>query len=66
MQEILGGLSLIIVGGGLILFPKKVFELTERWKSDNNTQMSHSYQIIIRVVGVVLIITGLIVASGRK
>ena len=66
MQEILGGLSLIIIGGGLILFPQKVYELTEKWKSNENTQMSHSYKIIIRVVGTVLIIAGLIVASGRK
>lgn len=66
MQEILGGVSLLIIGGGLILFPQKVYELTERWKSNENTQMSHSYKIIIRVVGTVLIITGIIVALSNK
>lgn len=62
MQEVIGGGSLALIGLLFIIFPEKIYELTERWKYNSNAQMSYAYKIVLRIVGAVLVIAGICVA----
>lgn len=63
MQELIAGILLAIIGLILLIFPDKVFQLTEKWKIRNgNIEMSSSYEIVLRVVGLVLAVIGILVA----
>ncbi len=62
MQEKIAGLCLILIGILLILFPKVVFDLTEKWKYANKrAEISDMYKLILRLVGIVLCVVGLVV-----
>lgn len=64
MQEMIAGVSLIIIGLFLAFFPEKVYTVSEKWKSknNNNLEISSTYKMILRIVGAVLIIVGAVVA----
>lgn len=63
MQELIAGIVLAMIGLVLLIFPSKVFQLTEKWKIRNvNVEMSSSYEIVLRLVGLVLSVIGILVA----
>ena len=59
-QELLGGISLCVVGLILFLVPAKtIWTVTEKWKTKNGEAPSKNYTIQIRVLGAVFSIVGI-------
>ena len=63
-QSIIAGLVLCVMGIAMIGAPRKLWEITEKWKSQNADRPSKSFLIVIRIVGAVFILFGILLASG--
>ncbi|MFA6934459.1 MAG: DUF6199 family natural product biosynthesis protein [Sphaerochaetaceae bacterium] len=61
MQQIIGGASLIIVGLVLIIFPSRIYQITEGWKHRQHTEPSEAFMLTMRILGTVLCGVGLFV-----
>jgi hypothetical protein len=58
-QEIIAGIILCILGLSLVLIPsEKLWVITEKWKTKDGSQPSRGYAIVMRVLGVILALTG--------
>ena len=58
-QEMIAGTILCILGLSLVLIPlEKLWVITEKWKTKDESQPSKGYAIVMRVLGVVFALTG--------
>ncbi len=58
-QEIIAGIILCILGLSLVLIPsEKLWVITEKWKTNDGSQPSRGYVIVMRVLGVIFALTG--------
>ena len=51
---------ILIAGILLVAAPKLVYEITQSWKSNSDSEPSNYYVILSRVHGVILIIVGIV------
>ena len=63
-QRVIGGILLAIIAALLLIFPKALWRLTERWKSKGTTEPSRTFLWIVRIVGAALLTAGMLVAAG--
>lgn len=61
MQETIAMILMLIIGGLLIIFPKMVWTVAEKWKSQAGAAPTGIYLKVCRIVGTVLIISGILV-----
>ena len=58
-QEILAGMILCVIGLSLLIIsPARWWTATEKWKTQDGTQPSKSYTVLLRVLGTVFVLTG--------
>lgn len=58
-QEIIAGIIFCVMGlGMLILPPKTLWKITEKWKNKGNGQPSGKYAVIMRILGAVFAAVG--------
>jgi len=60
-QEQIAGLSLMIISLLLLLWPNRIWKVTEAWKNSTTTVPSKGYIIVLRCVGIFFMIVGFIV-----
>lgn len=63
-QNNIAGIVLCIMGLLLCTFPKTIWKITEKWKSDNTTVPSKKYIIVIRILSGVFISIGIFLIIG--
>jgi len=63
MQNIIAGLVLCIISLIIVLFPRKVWELTEKWKS-GAPEPIRAYFIVTRAVCAVFAAVGILLLTG--
>lgn len=64
MQETAGGILLGLIGLMLLWRPMLVFPITEQWKTNESSTPSKKYLVILRLVGALLIWTGVLLTGG--
>ena len=54
--------AIVILIAGILLMaaPKLVYEITQSWKSNSDSEPSNYYMILSRVQGVILTIVGIV------
>lgn len=63
-QSMIAGLVLCVIGFVLCAFPNKIWEITEKWKSENADQPTKSFLTLIRIISGALIGIGVLLVSG--
>ena len=58
-QEILAGMILCVIGLSLLIIsPARWWAATEKWKTQDGTQPSTAYAVLLRVLGTVFTLAG--------
>ncbi len=55
---VLLGLLFLVIGFLMLRFPKEIYDLTERWKSNTPGEPSKWYRISLRVGGIAFLLVG--------
>ena len=55
---ILLSLLLLVIGFLMLRFPREIYDLTERWKSNTPGEPSKWYRISLRVGGIAFLLVG--------
>lgn len=63
-QSNVAGIVLSLMGLALTLFPNALWKITEKWKSHDAEGPTPAYKIILRVVGAVFLVAGILLACG--
>lgn len=53
---VVGCIFLLVIGIVMIRYPEKFYEITESWKSDFDSDASHSYIVETRIAGTIIFI----------
>ena len=61
MQEKIAGLLLMLISLLLLLFPNQIWKITEAWKNSESISPSKGYINVLRCVGIVFLIIGIVV-----
>lgn len=64
MQNVIGGLAQAVIGIMLLINPHGVWAAAERWKQAGAAEPSPAFVVIARVLGGVLMVVGVLVATG--
>lgn len=64
MQNVIGGLALVVIGILLLINPHGVWAAAERWKQAGTVEASPAFAVIARLLGGVLTVIGMLVAIG--
>ena len=60
MQRVLASIILLVLGLLLLMKPKLVWKYGESWKNKTVTEPSDLYLVIIRIVGCIIMIGGIL------
>jgi len=60
IQEHSSGILLLLVSLLLLFFPRQIWKVTEAWKNSKNTSPSKAYSIVLRCLGVIFLIAGIL------
>lgn len=63
-QSVIGGALLGIIGILLLINPRGVWNLTERWKLLGSADASPAFATVMRIVGACLVAVGALVCFG--
>ena len=63
-QNIIAGIVFLIIGIILEVFTTSLWRLCEKWKSKDGKAPSPSYVVLIRTLGALVILIGLLLLSG--
>ena len=63
-QSVVGGLFLSVIGLLLTISPQGVWKATERWQLISAAGKSKTVMIVLRTVGAVMTVVGLMVCFG--
>ena len=59
-QEIIAGIVIGIMGRCMLLLPPKtLWKITEKWKTKGTGQPSDQYIVIMRILGIAFVATGI-------
>lgn len=64
MQNVIGGLVLAVIGILLLVNPRGVWTVSERWKHTGSFEASPAFVVIARMLGCILMVMGVLVAAG--
>lgn len=63
-QNIIAGIVFLIIGVIFEVFTTSLWRLCEKWKSKDGKAPSSSYVVLIRTLGALIILLGLLLLSG--
>ena len=65
-QEVLAGIILFVMGlCFMTLSPEKLWTFSEKWKTEDGTKPSKSYIAVMRILGIILALTGAVLVIKR-